>query len=206
MYLMLALYSLGFGITLIDSGRSFLNFQKLKRTVNVDIFAGRPDMKFYLIAKPIFWPYYFVTEKSPIERFSEFFFKTYGDEGHRYFGHHGLKNFINDVWKGKNRYRDYAAKRLTWPIEKNTKEFARFTKSFGTSEKSLHASIIYAEFKGIYLLGVTWGNKEHMTDAPVSRFELDGCERMSRSQFMERLFDINEMRAKDLFQKLTTSQ
>ena len=38
-----------------------------------------------------------------MERLSESLFKKYGDEGHIYFGSRGLKNFLNDVFRGKKQ-------------------------------------------------------------------------------------------------------
>ncbi|HEL8628294.1 TPA: hypothetical protein U0E97_002326, partial [Legionella pneumophila] len=102
---LITLYIVGGLITLSYSINSFLSFQRLKIYYNNDLLLKRPDVKRYLILKPFLWPYFFVIEKNPIERFSELFFKHYGDEGHTYFRSQGLKNFLNDLFKGKNRYK-----------------------------------------------------------------------------------------------------
>jgi hypothetical protein len=99
---LVVLYVVGGLITLSYSIKSLFNFQRLKSYYNRDLLLKRPDVKIYLFLKPIFWPYFFVTEKSPTERLSELFFKHYGDEGRNYFGNQGLKNFLNDLFKGKS--------------------------------------------------------------------------------------------------------
>ena len=76
-----ALYLAGFFIHLIYSASSLLNFHRLKEQQEFDIFKARPELMRYIIRKPFLWPYYFVTEKGPLERISELFFKHYGDEG-----------------------------------------------------------------------------------------------------------------------------
>ncbi|MBA4697766.1 MAG: hypothetical protein H2069_10385 [Legionella sp.] len=59
-------------------------------------------MKRYMILKTLFWPFYFIVEKSPLERLSEIFFRHYGNEGVTYLGTRGIRNFLNDLLKGKN--------------------------------------------------------------------------------------------------------
>lgn len=55
-----------------------------------------------MILKTLFWPFYFIVEKSPLERLSEIFFRHYGNEGVTYLGTRGIRNFLNDLLKGKN--------------------------------------------------------------------------------------------------------
>ncbi len=150
-----------------------------------------------MILKPILWPYYFVTEKSPIERLSELFFKHYGEEGHTYFGDRGLKNFLNDLFKGKERYKDCQIKSVCWPIDKNSQEWLDYKKIF--SEDFLFANIIYAKIQGKYLLGVTWTKDKEHSHEPVSRFQLDKCQRLSEFEFKSRLRQINAIEFDKLF-------
>lgn len=92
---------------------------------------------------------------------------------------------------------------MIWAIDKNHQEYKEYAESFGDTEKEPYASIIYAEFKGNYLLRVVWGNKSHLSnDEKISRFELDECERVSHAQLTGRLIAINPEKALDLLQTL----
>lgn len=195
---LVVLYVVGGLITLSYSIKSFLNFQRFNTYYNQDLLLKRPDLKRYLILKPIFWPYFFVTEKSPTERLSELFFKHYGDEGHTYFGNQGLKNFLNDVFKGKSRYKECQIKSFCWSIDKNSQDWIDYRKFF--NDGNLYAHIIYTKIRDKYLLRVTW-EKGGTTRpaASVSRFELDQGQRLSESEFKIRMKQINATEANRLF-------
>ncbi|MGC3903848.1 hypothetical protein ACPV5X_17275 [Legionella pneumophila] len=187
---LLVLYVVGGLITLSYSIKSLLNFQRLKVYYNRDLLLKRPDVKRYLILKPILWPYFFVTEKSPTERLSELFFKHYGDEGHTYFGNQGLKNFLNDLLTGKNRYTECQIKSLCWSIDKNSQDWMDYKKIF--HDDNLYAHIIYTKIQDKYLLRVTWEKESNPRPiASVSRFDLDQCERLSEAEFKIRMKQIN---------------
>ena len=179
----------------------------MKRQTNVDLFSSRPDIQFYLMIKPFLWPYYFVTEKSPLERFSELFFKHYGEKGHTYFGSEGFKNFLHDIVYGRNRYLQCDAQKINWQVDEKGDEYLAYRQSFGKDKKEiLYAEIIYAQFKGIYLLKVVWSTKQSFSCTNfISRFELDGCDRLKESQFKKRLLQINLEKAKTLFSQLNLS-
>jgi hypothetical protein len=171
----------------------FDNFQRLKKKNNVDILAKRPDVKRYLMLSPILWPYYFITEQSPLERFSEFFFKYYGDKGHSYMKTQGLKNFLNDVLKGKGRYKNCQVNYICWPIDQNSPAWC---KEFG--KRPMHAHIIYTQMNGKYLLGITLMGKGNDDDnGLVSRFQLDQCQRLCKSEFKMQLERIDPIQAKE---------
>ncbi|HHT9859009.1 TPA: hypothetical protein ACT9JI_001805 [Legionella pneumophila] len=194
---LVVLYVVGGLITLSYSIKSLFNFQRLKSYYNRDLLLKRPDVKIYLFLKPIFWPYFFVTEKSPTERLSELFFKHYGDEGHTYFGNQGLKNFLNDLFKGKSRYKECQIKSLCWSIDKNSQDWMDYKKFF--NEDNLYAHIIYTKKQDKYLLRVTWEKESTSRPAAsVSRFELDQCERLSEPEFKTRMKQINVTEANSL--------
>ena len=195
-------YVVGFIISLVSSVQCFLKYSDLKQNMGIDLLKIRPGMKFYLILKPIFWPLYFIIEKSPTERLSEIFFKHYGDAGHRYFGNQGIKNFVNDVFRGKNRYTNYQATRLIWVLDQKSSEYQEYIKC-SDNKKSVYAGIIYAQHKEKYLLGVSLGTKECLSGSKqISRFELDQCKQMSASELKERLFQINPVKATELLNSL----
>ncbi|WP_133137990.1 hypothetical protein [Legionella rowbothamii] len=199
----LALYVAGLFMSILGSIQSLLKYNEVKRTMDIDVFQIRPSLKSYLILKPIFWPYFFITEKSPIDRISELFFKHYGDEGHTYLQDNGLKNFLRDVTRGKNRYENYQVKRLFWPIDEGSEDYQEHQKYFPNNSKPLHAEIIYAQHQEKYLVGVMWSTRECLDNAkPVSRFQLDECESMTFLQFQRRLLEINQARATEFFSRL----
>ena len=201
MYLFVVFYIAGFIIQLNASISCFNGLQRLKQESGTDIFEIKPGMKRYLILKPIFWPWFFLTEKNPIERLSELCFKHYGDEGHTYFGSKGLKNFINDVLRGKNRYEHLNVTKLLWSIEKNGQEYQDHHHLLKNDKDLSLALIVCAELNGKYLLRVEFGSKDHLSiNDPVSRFDLDGCQKLSKSEFKERLLGVNSSKAQEWFE------
>lgn len=202
-YWILVIYSAGLCISSFGSIQCFLNRNDLKKNMDIDLFQTRPDLKAYLILKPIFWPYFFIAEKSPVERISELFFKHYGESGHTYLRDHGIKNFLRDLLKGKNRYKNYQVNRLIWPIDKESEDYQEHQKYCSKSNKSLYAEIIYAHYQNKYLVGVMWGNRECLyNDMPISRFRLDQCEPMTFLQFERRLMQINRVKAREFLSNL----
>ena len=196
------LYLAGFFIHLIYSASSLLSFHRLKEQQDIDMFKARPELMRYIIRKPFLWPYYFVTEKGPLERISELFFKHYGDEGSTYFGSNGLKNFLRDVFYGKNRYAHCHPQKASWLIDENGLEYQEL-KAFWELAEPPYAEITYAKIKNQFLLGVVTTTKECLlADGKTSRFKLDACEKLSVSQFKERLRGINEKEAVALFSAL----
>ena len=175
---------------------------QLKKNRGIDLFQTRPDLKRYLILKPFLWPYFVITERSPIERISELFFKHYGDEGHTYFRDQGIKNFLRDVLKGKKRYKNYQVNRLIWPVEKQSSDFSENKTHVQERGKPVYAEILYAHYQNKYLLRVVSGSKECFNnETSVSRFQLDQCKLMVFSDFQQRLLEINHDRAMELLQK-----
>ena len=192
----MVIYLSGFLIQLMKYVFSFHKIQLLKKKSGIDMLSIDPRIKSHLIMKPIFWPWFFITEKNPIERISELFFKNYGDKGHHYFGSRGLKNFLNDVFRGKHRYRDYKTEKLTWSIDENGQEYKECVKLFGKSDTTIFASIVYAQFNDTHLLHVTWSSENCISEnRTVSRFELDDCKKISVHDLKNRLLNINSEKA-----------
>ncbi|CEG59312.1 hypothetical protein [Legionella fallonii] len=194
---LIMVYIVGGLIALCYSIHGFLSFQHLKKYYNNDLLLKRPDIRRYLILKPLLWPYFFVIEKSPIERFSELFFKHYGDEGHTYFRSQGLKNFLNDLFKGKNRYKKHQIHTLCWPIDKNSQDWIEHKQFF--KGNNFYAHIVYIKMQDEYLVRVSWEKERtpHPVDS-ISRFELDQGQRLSASEFKTRMQQINVNEANKL--------
>ena len=196
-------YIAGFVISAIKSFYAFSSFTILAQETNNDLLKRRPDIKVYFIIKPILWPYFFLTEKSPLERLSECFFSHYGDKGHTYFGSQGLKNFLNDFFRGKNRYKNYKTKKVMWLVDKNSEEYQEFIKHRGRSECELKATITCATYKNKYLLQVVFSEGECQdSSAEISRFDLDRSESLDEGTFKNKLLKIHKEGAKDLVKAL----
>jgi hypothetical protein len=191
--LMLFIYILG---CVFYTCKSIIGLGHLK---NLDrVLGDRPDLRRYLRLKPILWPYYLVTEKSPLERFSEIFFKHYGEKGEIYLGSRGIRNFFNDLFKGKERYKHCSVKTVYWELCRNSPEWLDFTTMLG-KKKDIYARIIYARLEEKYLLGIAWVNNAGNPNESVSRFFLDECVRMNEPEFKARLLRINPTKAQELF-------
>ena len=207
MHYVLLIYVAGFIIFSIDSLYCFTRLLNLKHAPDMpDLLKIRPDLKFYLIIKPFLWPYYFVTEKSPIERLSELLFKNYGDKGHTYFGSHGIKNFCNDIFLGKNRYKNFNTKKVIWTVDEEGEVYQSYLK-LSEVKKTKRAIITYATHKNKYYLHVVLSNREYVNDDnhSISRFDLDECERLDFNGFKEKLLQINSEKTCKLIKELDNS-
>lgn len=191
------LYMMGLMFFGYQSYQVFSNLQEMYKNRSVSIFKLRPDLLRYLMLKPAFWPYFFITEKSPIERFSELFFKHYGDEGHTYLGSRGLKNFLNDVLRGVNRYKNYRVHYLCWPVPQESALYNDSVRILGENQP-FYAHIIYGHHHNNYLLDIKLSNEHLSSQNEHSRFVLDQCERLSESEFKAKLQQVNYQKAREL--------
>lgn len=149
-----------------------------------------------MILKTLFWPFYFIVEKSPLERLSEIFFRHYGNEGVTYRGTGGLKNFLNYLLKGKNRYRGLIVEQLHWIVDPENEHFKKYHLGKGTS----YANILYAKKHGKYLLRIIIASS--IEQHGYTRFDLDECFRLNKKEFVKELAQINSYKTKDLCKKL----
>lgn len=183
------IYIAGFIILAIKHFYSYCGLSMVAQKHNPDLFKKRPDIIVYMVLKPIFWPYYFITEKSPVERISECFFSRYGEKGVRYFGDRGIKNFLNDIFRGKGRYKNYIIKSVILPVDKDSETYDEFVKFHKNFEGNLNARILCARYGNKYLLEVVLG--EHSRDElkEFSRFQLDQCQKLGEADFKNRLLN-----------------
>lgn len=191
---LLTVYFFGMAIAIYKSYRVAIGYKRLKAELGVDVLSLRPDVKLYMFLSPFLWPYYFVTEKSPLERFSECFFKHYGDEGHTYFGTRGLKNFCNDLFLGKNRYKNFKTVVFHWPVTNPAWLESQELKS----GEDWYARIICGHYHERYLMDAILTKADAPYSQIVSRFELDRCKRLTKQQFQHELRQINPERAEAL--------
>lgn len=183
MEILISVYALGFIINSYRFIIALIGFRNMKKNLYIDMFQERPDLKHYLVLKVLIWPYYFVTEKSPLERLSETFFKRYGDKGHCYYGTRGLNNFLNDLRKGKDRYKAYKIMHVVWEITSPLYLKDRI--------KEHYAEIILAYHKGHCLLQVMLSDNPIPSSREISRYVLDNCEKLPLSDVKNRLKMIN---------------
>ena len=203
MNILLGIYFIGFCISLCKSFKSYQNITELNETNGIDLFTTLPKMRFYIIAKPILWPIYFITEKNPIERLSWSLFRHYGDEGHTYFGDTGLKNFFNDVFKGKSRYVGCKVNTFIWPLDQNAPEWLEYTRYF-KKDKEAHAQVSTSFYKNTYLLEVVIVNPALKNSIEeVSRYRLDRFQRLTQEEFKDKLYRINPLKADEYFNNTT---
>ncbi|MBY0281064.1 MAG: hypothetical protein K2W94_02790, partial [Alphaproteobacteria bacterium] len=117
---------------------------------------------------------------------------------HTYYGTQGIKNFLNDLVKGKNRYEVCNPKILYWPVDNTGQAYSDYARLFPKSEKLVtHTKIIYAKFEDKYLFGVHWQRDIKNNNQPISRFQLDECERLSESELKDRLYQISPVKAQE---------
>lgn len=124
------LYLIGVFIFGLKAYKHFLMLQQTKLKDGISLLNAKPEMKPYLISYAVLWPYHLFLKSNPIELISETFFKHYGDEGHYYLGTRGIKNFFNDLLRGKNRYKNFIIKTDIFEIHKNSKIFEDHEKHF----------------------------------------------------------------------------
>ena len=196
------IYIAGFVISAIKSFYAFSGLSLLTQKTNPDFFKKRPDVIVYMILKPILWPYFFIIEKTPLERISELFFSRYGEEGIQYFGDRGVKNFLNDIFRGKRRYRNYITKKVFWTVEKNSETYHEYVKFHENFAKDLNAKISYAKYSNKYLLAITLTSDSYDYNQEISRFDLDQCQPLDENKFRDRLLEINKENTEILLNEL----
>ncbi|KTC83720.1 hypothetical protein [Legionella brunensis] len=185
MDILLTLYVIGFVVNLYRTYVTMIGFKNMQQTLSVNVFKERPELMRYLVLKVIFWPYYFVTEKSPLVRFSETFFKHYGDQGCRYYGTRGIANFVNDLTKGKQRYQHYKVQHFVWEL--NSPVYPKGN----LQVKEHYAEIILAVHKDHCLFQMVMTDKPFRSRGKISRYMLDSCEKLSHEETCNRLKTVN---------------
>jgi len=201
----------GFIVSLIFVGKNVIGLHRLKQFEQVDMFSLKPNLRSYLICKVLFWPY-FLIEKSPIERLSETFFCHYGNKDFVYPGNRGLKNFINDCLRGKQRYKHYILKTRHVKLDEDSPQYKDFIKhrSYGNRRQAVYAQILSAKHqkrRNHYLLFISLHSEITFDPSdqhePTTRFDFDGCDRVSLSVLQERLLEISPTVSKEVIESLS---
>lgn len=137
------------------------------------LFDGEIDQskKYYLFV--LFWPAY----TNPVKLMVETIFKNYGDTNSTYTGWDGLKNFLNDIVKGRNRYKSYDHHTFQFKVEKSPDpDFEKFKQVF-----------IHVAKKDKTLLMLCSFSEEPLKDFSFSRFELDRCGPVDHQELISKL-------------------
>jgi len=172
----------------------------LQKTTRKNVFFQHPKMKNWLIQRVVYWPYYLFVKTNPIVLFSELFFSRYGDQGHIYYGTTGLKNFLNDLFKGKNRYKNFKVFTTTTSLSSS---FIRKMKSEYPGKKfPKYASVLLAKYSECYLFKSSLASDERLLGSSASRFELDGCQRLTKDEVLAALNEMNPSMSHSLIEKL----
>lgn len=186
-----------FGTHSIYAGVKMLVLQKAAGT---NVFAQHPQMKPWLIQRVIYWPYYLFVKTNPIVLFSELFFSRYGDPGHIYRGTTGLKNFLNDLFKGKNRYKNF--KIFTTTISLTSSFINKMKNEYPGKNFPKYASVLMAKYSEGYLFKSVLANDERLLGSSVSRFELDSCQRLTKEEVLAALDEMNPNISQNIIEKL----
>ena len=149
----------------------------------------------YLFYKTVFWPYYLLIETNPLDIISTTLFKDYGEPSVTSLGTDGLKNFLNDVFRGKHRYRYYEVKTFTIICSPGQKIYKEYLHYLPERTTALYAEVIVAKHTKMpdrYLVVHILHAERESTNQPVAnRYDLDRCRRVTLQQLHAYLRDIN---------------
>ena len=160
---------------------------------------SHPCMKSWLINRVIFWPYFLFCKTNPIILFSQLFFSRYGDEGHIYFGAKGLKNFLNDVLRGVNRYKNYTVNSAH--IYLSPECLNRLKANHPNDPLPKYSRVIIAEYKDTYLFRSVFTSNS-TSDISTSRYELDECRRLTKEEVVLSINQLNSTTGIKLIERM----
>jgi len=172
----------------------------LQQAAGVDVFAQHPQMKSWLIQRVIYWPYYLFVKTNPLVLFSELLFSRYGDSGHVYFGTTGLKNFLNDLFKGKDRYKNF--KVITTTIVLSSTFINKMQNEYPEKDFPKYAAVLLAKYSNIFLFKSALTNDERLLNLNASRFELDSCQRLTKEEIVTALDEMNSNVSQNIIERL----
>ncbi len=149
----------------------------------------------YLLIRTLFWPYFLFFQTNPFNYLSSTLFKYYGAQGVTYCGSRGLYNLLNDVFRGKHRYKDYEIKFFNFRCVHEGKVYQEYLTYVSEPQNIIYAKVILAKHiqKPDTYLFVQAIHFEQSTETVkhVSLYDLDRGERLSRHALETRLRDIN---------------
>jgi len=186
--LIVKIYLLGCALVALHSIYLWVQMTGWKKQGLNDIIDSHTGMKPWLISRVIRWPYILFCKTNPIELFSQLFFSRYGDEGHIYFGSRGLKNFLNDIFRGVNRYKKYRVNSAV--IHLDPECLHKLKENYPSKFLPKYSQVIIAKYKKTYLFKSVF-TSNNTFDISTSRFELDDCQRLTKEEIITSLNQLN---------------
>ncbi|HSW69137.1 MAG TPA: hypothetical protein VLI69_03120 [Gammaproteobacteria bacterium] len=193
-------YILGCLFSGTQSIYKFIKMLSSQAKSGINIYGLHPGIKPWLIKRVIYWPYYLFFKTNPIVLLSELFFSHYGDKEHIYYGTTGLKNFFNDIFKGKNRYKNYKIFATTISLcpSFTNKESDENSRTFYPK----YAGIILAKYSDTYLFKSILATDRKFAEPRISRFELDSCRKLTKEEVFASLDEMNPNTSKNIIEKV----
>jgi hypothetical protein len=186
--IILAIYFIGCAFLALHSIHLWAQMLGWKKHGISDIIDSHSNMKPWLINRVIWWPYFLFIRTNPLVLLSELFFSRYGDKGHKYFGTKGLKNILNDIFRGFGRYKKYTVKTASIKIDEENLYNLKQNLFFPDAPKYTH--VIIAKYKKTYLFKVNFSSVNDCK-ATVSRYELDDCQHLTKEQIISSINELN---------------
>jgi len=152
-------------------------------------------LKGYLLVKMVCWPYFLFVQTNPLTLISETFFKSYGAQGVTYCGRRGLNNFFNDVFRGKQRYKDYDIKFFNMRCIHEGKVYKEYLTYVSEPQDIVYAKVIIAKHtkkpnRYLFVQAIHFENTTE-TVKDVTRYDLDRGDKVTRRVLETRLRDID---------------
>jgi hypothetical protein len=161
----------------------------------------------YLVLRPFVWPLYLL-KTGPltlvVTTLSQLFFRYYDDPERE--GRHttrGFYYFLNDVFKGKDRYKNYHYGQKTLPLNPHSPLLDRI-QSEVLKSYSHYVQITYAmnEEKSDYRLHYFFMSSPNIAREKPTPYVLDESGRYTKEEFLEGLSAINLDLKKEVEEKL----
>ncbi len=179
---------------------TYIKMLILQKAVKKNVFTNHPKMKQWLIQRVIYWPYYLFVKTNPINLFSQLFFSRYGDQGHIYYGTTGLRNFLNDIFKGKNRYKKFNV--FTTTISLSSSFINQMMNEYPGQNYPKYAMVLLARYQDNYLFKSTFVADDRLSEQKTSRFELDSCQRLTKEEVLAALNQMNQNISNNIIKKV----
>lgn len=204
---LIVIYLFGVAFTFIFMTKNFIAVTWLKESDEFTSFKWLSKIQSYLIRKILFWPFYLAVEQSPISLISELFFSRYGNKDHIYFGDRGIKNFLSDLLKGKNRYKRYQIKVYWVKLNEQSKAYQNYIQYDKNKHQVIYAKVFLAKppKPGSRYLFMVHTMPESCYDPneneqSVTRFDLDQCYRVNNAELEEHLSEISPRLTKSIME------
>lgn len=166
-------------VYLLGAVKTYISFRILSKEWRMHT---KREAHLECIKKAIIWPYETFSYYSPLEFFSETFFKHYGDKGNIYFGTKGLNNFLRDMFLGKNRYKDAMINHFI--VKLNDSHPIKKEHCLGDHMEYMMVIVGKKKDNYFYLFAISHDKPK---DTKPSRYLLDTCHQVSEEELYNEL-------------------